>query len=71
MTVRFNKFWQMCIEHDIKPSFFYSDKSSPFFICQSSLYEMRHNRPVDLRVIDKICSYFKCQPCDIMEFVDD
>ena len=69
MTVNYGKLWQLCVEHDIKPSFFYSDKESPYFVCKSSIYEMQHNRPVALQVIDTICSYFKCQPCDIMEFV--
>lgn len=69
MTVSYNKLWQLCVERDIKPSLFYNDKNSPYFVSQSTFYEMRKNHPVSLQVIDTLCSYFKCQPCDIMEFI--
>lgn len=71
MTVRYNKLWQMCVEKGIKPSFFYSDKDSPFYLSESTIYELRRNSPVSMKSIDILCSYFKCQPCDIMEFVND
>lgn len=69
MKLKFGKLWQMCTERGIKPSFFYSDKESPCYISKSTVCEMQHDNPVALQVIDKLCSYFKCQPCDIMEFV--
>ena len=69
MKVSYNKFWQMCVEHDVKLVSFYSDKNSKFFVSKSTLNEMRKNNPVSLQIIDTLCSFFKCQPCDIMEFV--
>ena len=71
MRLEYGKFWQMCIEKGIKPSFFYEDEKAPYFLSKSTVYEMQHNRPVALQTIDKICTFFKCQPCDIMEFVND
>jgi len=72
MTVCYNKLWQMCVEKGIKPSFFYSrKKAGQFYLSESTLYELRKNSPVSMRTIDILCSYFKCQPCDIMEFVND
>lgn len=68
MTVNYNNFFRLCVEHDIKPSFFYSNKDSPHFISRSTIYEMSLKHPISLQVIDRLCSYFKCQPCDIMEF---
>lgn len=69
MTIHYGKLWQMCVEHDMKPYDFSSDKNSPYYLSRSTIYEMLQNHPVSLQAIDSICSYFKCQPCDIMEFV--
>ena len=65
MTVSYGKLWQLCVEHDIKTSKLIEDG----VMGKSTLYEMQKNSPVALQVIDKLCSYFKCQPDEIMEFV--
>ncbi len=65
MTVNYGKLWQLCVERDIKTSKLIEDG----IMGKSTLYEMQKNNPVALQVIDKLCSYFKCQPCEIMEFV--
>ena len=65
MNVNYGKLWQMCVEHDIKPSKLIEDG----VIGKSTVYEMQKNSSVSLQIIDKLCSYFKCQPCEIMEFV--
>lgn len=64
MTVNYGKLWQLCVERDIKPSKLIDDG----VVGKSTVYEMQKNSPVSLQVVDKLCSYFKCQPCDIMEF---
>lgn len=64
MTVNYGKLWQLCVERDIKPSRLIDDG----VVGKSTVYEMQKNSPVSLQVVDKLCSYFKCQPCDIMEF---
>lgn len=33
-----------------------------------TLNNMRHNGNVNTKTILAICEYFKCTPCDIMEF---
>ena len=65
MTVNYGKLWQLCVERDIKTSKLIEDGVAS----KSTVYEMQKNNPVALQVIDKLCSYFKCQPCDVMEFV--
>lgn len=65
MTVSYGKLWQLCVERDIKTSKLVEDG----VIGASTLYEMHKNSPVALQMIDKLCSYFKCQPDEIMEFV--
>lgn len=37
----------------------------------STMAHFGKNEYVALSIIDKICSYFKCQPNDIMEWVDE
>lgn len=32
---------------------------------------LTHNGNVTMATIDKLCTYLKCQPCDIMELDDD
>ena len=64
MTVNYGKLWQLCVERDIKTSKLIEDGVAS----KSTVYEMQKNNPVSLQVIDKLCSYFKCQPCDVMEF---
>lgn len=65
MTVSYGKLWQLCVERDVKTSALIEDG----VMGKSTLYEMQKNSPVSLQVIDKLCSYFKCQPDEVMEFV--
>lgn len=38
---------------------------------QSTMDALRHNKPLSLRSIDAICRLAKCQPGDILEYVED
>lgn len=40
-------------------------------LSQSTLVALRHNRPLNTTTIDAICRLAKCQPGDIMEYVED
>lgn len=40
-------------------------------ISTQTLSVLKNNGSVSLSTIDKLCSYFKCQPCDIMEFLEE
>lgn len=39
-------------------------------LSSQTLHAMRNNHNISLSVIDKLCTYFNCQPCDIMETVN-
>lgn len=40
-------------------------------IAPATIAHFAKNEYVALSVIDRICTYFKCQPSDIMEWVDE
>ena len=37
-------------------------------VTQSALTAMRQNRHINLKTVDRLCEYLKCQPGDIMEY---
>jgi len=39
-------------------------------ITSNAIKAINHNEPVSLKVIDKICNVLKCQPGDIIEWVE-
>ena len=39
-------------------------------ISQTTLYNIRHGKPISSTTIDVICSLAKCQPGDILEYVE-
>lgn len=41
-------------------------------ISQSALTKMKNgDGNIDTRTLERLCAYLKCQPNDIMEYVDD
>lgn len=38
---------------------------------QTTMDALRHNRPITLRSVDTICSLLKCQPGDLLEYIED
>ena len=38
---------------------------------QSTLDALRHNKPLNTKSIDTICRLAKCQPGDILEYIED
>lgn len=40
-------------------------------IGQATLQNMKNNEPVNTETINALCRALKCQPGDIMEYVDD
>lgn len=65
-SISYRKLWEMCEERNISnlTSLFSSLKVS-----SETLNAMRNGYNISLGVIDKLCAYFNCQPCDIMEFI--
>lgn len=71
--MKFNKLWALCAMNDISPSKLFAQLglSSQTYNCMRDGKEgydyKRKKGSVSLRTIDKLCTYFKCQPSDIME----
>ena len=63
MGINYKKLWRMCVEYDISASALFKAAG----LSSETLFQMKHNNSVSLRTIDKLCTYFKCQPCEIME----
>lgn len=40
-------------------------------ISQKTLTALRKNEPINTKTIDAICSLLKCQPGDLLEYVED
>lgn len=40
-------------------------------LSQSTLDALRHNKPLNTTSINAICRLAKCQPGDIMEYIED
>lgn len=40
-------------------------------LSQSTVDAIRHNRPISMATINAICKLAKCQPGDILEYVED
>lgn len=38
---------------------------------QTTMDALRHNKPITLRSVDTICSLLKCQPGDILEYIEN
>ncbi len=67
MSISFCKLWAKCEEESISPSRLFEETK----MSRQTLFEMRNDRTVSLKTIDKICTYFKCQPDEIMELVSE
>lgn len=67
MSFSFNHLWKMLIDKNMtRESLRIALKLSP-----STMAKMSKGQNVSLDVIEKICKYFKCQPGDIFEYIDD
>lgn len=40
-------------------------------LSQATVDAIRHNRPISIASINTICKLLKCQPGDILEYVDN
>lgn len=65
--IKYDKLWKLCENKSI-------NKLSLFIelgMSTQTLNQMRNNKTVSLKTIDKLCTYFNCQPDDIMEVDND
>ena len=61
------KFFNMLADKKISPSDLYK-------LCNihpTTIAKMKKGQTIKTDSINKICEYFKCQPSDIMNYIDD
>lgn len=66
VDISYSKLWELIEERELGSivSLFQS-----LGISTQTLNAMRNKRAVSLSIIDKLCTYFKCQPGEIMEII--
>lgn len=67
MKINYGKLRRMCVERDIAVSALFKELG----ITGRTVVAFANDRSVSLQTIDRICTYFQCQPCDIMSFIND
>lgn len=64
--ITYTRFWNLLNKNNIKPSELYK-------LCgihPSTISKMKKGQNIETESINKICSYFKCQPGDIMNYIE-
>ncbi len=62
----YNRLWKMLKEKNIKPSQLY-------ILCHvhpNTINKMKNGENIETNSIDKICEFLKCQPGDIMNYIN-
>ena len=63
----YTKLWQLLISKNINSSDLYK-------LCNihpTTISKMKKGKNIETDSINKICAYLKCQPSDIMEYIED
>lgn len=61
--MKYNKLRALCVEKDAV----YSRMLKELNITGRTVTALKNNKSISLAVVDRICTYFNCQPSDIME----
>ena len=68
MAFKYDRFFDLLKQKGITTYKIRKDK----LLSQASLTKMRSGEGIiDTRTLEHICALLQCQPCDIMEYVDD
>lgn len=68
MAFKYDKLFELLRERGITTYKIRKDN----LISQAALTKMKNGEGnIDTRTLERICSFLKCQPGDIMEFVED
>ncbi len=65
MSFSYKPLWKMLIDHDMTKK----ELMTKANISKSTMDKMGRCENVSLDIIDKLCSYFKCDVSDIMTYV--
>ena len=67
MPVKYDKLFALMKERGLTTYRIRQDK----IISEGTLTNLRNNNPVSTETISSLCRVLKCQPGDIMEYVDE
>ena len=70
MSINFNKLQRMMEERNIKKFDLRKAGFNPNIIDKVLSGNLDKGKRVDTETIDRLCEFFKCQPGDIMEYVE-
>lgn len=65
--MKFDKIRIQCVEKEVS----FSKAMNDCNITGHVIMNIAHNRNISAKTLDKLCTYFNCQPCDLMELDDD
>lgn len=65
--ISYNKFWKMLIDKGVSAS----ELRKVTGISPNTITKLRHDIPVSLSVLERLCETFNCDFCDLMEYVPE
>lgn len=65
--MKFDKIRIQCVEKEVS----FSQAMKDCNITSRTLMSILHSRDISGKVLDRLCTYFECQPCDLMELDND
>lgn len=66
MSISYKPFFKLLIDKEIKAAQLVKEGA----LSRSTMLKMKKGDYISLDVVDKLCKYLKCQPGDILEYID-
>lgn len=63
----YNKLWHRLLDLNLKSS----DLEKQCSISRPTISKLKNNQPVDIKILDKICTFLDCNIEDIMEHIKE
>ncbi|MDR1900742.1 MAG: helix-turn-helix transcriptional regulator [Treponema sp.] len=65
MGISYKPLWRLLLEKDMNKT----ELMRAIGLSPPTLAKLSKNEPVDGKVLERICLYFKCQPADVIEYL--
>lgn len=66
MSISYKPFFKLLIDKEIEAAQLVKEGA----LSRSTMLKMKKGDYISLDVVDKLCKYLKCQPGDILEYID-
>lgn len=67
MTFSYGKLWDLAIDRNMNKT----QVRDATGITSATLARLSKNQPVSMDSLGRICKYFKCNICDIVDYIDE